>query len=310
MREERKRVTIVMVLSVFAITVLLVLVLAAPTATNFGVDDARGYQNTYVLVPVNITNAQNGPIAGIGFDILYDYSVISVVGIQAGGLTPGWDFSDAYKNYPWGTAVAIVFNGLGTEIGDGSTGPVVLLNFSVIGAPGTTSPMNLADIQLADLSGNVGTAPAKNGTFTVTPTPISEIFDTGSPANPYPSIFGLHNGTIKPNVTIKVSRLYTYPCAGTGGHTEYIKIWNNSDWNRTAIWKGYKGDWHNITFNRTFVLYKNETYNYTLRTGSYPQIHHNRTLTVPDGVITCTEFKDANGKTYHDWIPAIRLWAG
>jgi len=49
------------------------------------------------------------------------------------------------------------------------------------------------------------------------------------------------------------------------------------------------------------------TYNYTIRTGSYPQIHHNRTLTVPNGEIMCTKFTDANGRVYYDWIPAIRL---
>jgi len=49
------------------------------------------------------------------------------------------------------------------------------------------------------------------------------------------------------------------------------------------------------------------TYNYTIRTGSYPQIHHNRTLIVPNGEIMCTKFTDANGRVYYDWIPAIRL---
>ena len=309
MREGRKRVTIAMVLTVFAITVLLVLVLAAPTATNFGVDDTSGDSGTYVLVPVSITNTQGGPVAGIGFNISYNNSVINVVGIQAGGLTTDWDwvFSD-YTNYPWGTAVAIVYNGSGTEIGDDSTGSVVMLNFSVLGAPGTTSPMNLTNIQLSDLNGNVGTAPAKNGTFTVTHIPIPEIFDTGSPANPYPSISGIHNGTIRPNQAINVSKLYTYSCAGTGGHTKYVKIWIwNSTINATATWNGYQGDWHNISFNDTFVLYKNETYNYTIITGSYPQIIHEPSKDVTGGTINCTSFVDVNGKTYTDWIPAIRL---
>ena len=294
--------TVLVLSAVFATVVLLAL--AVPTATDFGIDDARGYQNTYVLVPVNITNAQNGPIAGIGFNISYNKSVINVVGIQAGSLASDWDFSTGYANYSWGTAVAIVFNGSGTEIGDGSRGPTVILNFSVVGAPGATSPMNITDIQLSDLSGNVGTAPAKNGTFT-----ISKIFDTEAPTNPYPSIFGLHNGTIKPDVTIAVSKLYTYSCEGTGGHTEYARIWNNSGLDVTATWKGYKGDWHNITFNRTFVLHKNETYNYTMRTGSYPQIHHTDALPTANGWINCTEFTDANGHSYSytNWIPAIRL---
>ena len=136
------------------------------------------------------------------------------------------------------------------------------------------------------------------------------IFDTGNPANPYPSIFGTHNGTIKPNQTITVQKLYTYPCAGTGGHTEYTRIWNNSGLNATANWSGYTGDWHTITFNETFVLYKNKTYNYTLRTGSYPQIIHakSKDAIAGAGTINCTKFIDANGKIYNNWIPAIKLF--
>ena len=139
--------------------------------------------------------------------------------------------------------------------------------------------------------------------------PIENIFDTGPSENPYPSIFGTHNGTIKPNQTITVSKLYTYPCAGTGGHTEYAKIYNDSLSVETLPWEGYKGDWHNISFNQSFTLVKNKTYNYTIVTGSYPQIHHTDELEVASGTgtITCDKFIDANGRVYYDWIPAIRL---
>ncbi len=75
-----------------------------------------------------------------------------------------------------------------------------------------------------------------------------------------------------------------------------------------ASWSGYDTDWHNITFDKPVVLLADEKYNFTIITGSYPQIHHNRTLTVPGGEITCTKFTDANGKVYYDWIPAIRLF--
>jgi len=141
---------------------------------------------------------------------------------------------------------------------------------------------------------------------------ISEkVFDTRAPANPYPSIFGTHNGTIKPKVTIEVSTLYTYPCPGTGGHTEYMKILNDSaDWNVTANWEGYSGNWRNISFCNSFTLEEGEIYNYTIRTGSYPQIHHTDNLSTLTGFITCSEFVDANGKRYNEWVPAIRLWAG
>jgi len=133
------------------------------------------------------------------------------------------------------------------------------------------------------------------------------IFDTGSPRNPYPSIMGTHKGTIKPNHTIIATKLYTYPCAGTGGHTEYARIWNKT-WSANATWEGYAGEWHNITFDKTVVLLAGETYNYTIRTGSYPQIHHTDALKTAHGWINCTEFVDANGNKYNDWIPAIRLF--
>ena len=136
--------------------------------------------------------------------------------------------------------------------------------------------------------------------------PKENIFDAGSPANPYPSISGNHNGTITPNQTITMQKLYTYPCSCTGGHTEYAEI-RNTTWNATATWKGYVGDWHNITFDKTVVLMASEIYNYTIRTGSYPQIHHTSALPIKNGWINCTEFIDANGKSYNDWIPAIRL---
>jgi len=138
--------------------------------------------------------------------------------------------------------------------------------------------------------------------------PLEEkIFDTGSPANPYPSIFGTHNGTIKPNVTIEVSTLYTHPCAGTGGHTESIRIWNKTRTIAEGNWTGYSGDWYNITSPTPFTLEAGKEYNYTIRTGSYPQIHHTPALPTANGWINCTSFIDANGRVYYDWIPAIRL---
>lgn len=134
-------------------------------------------------------------------------------------------------------------------------------------------------------------------------------FDTG--LGTYPSIFGTHNGTIKPNQTINVSKMYTYPCTGTGGHSEYAAFSNTTTGAEIAngTWKGYQGagDYHYIIFEKSFMLEKDVTYNYSLRTGSYPQIHHRSALPTENGWINCTEFIDANGKTYTDWIPAIRL---
>jgi hypothetical protein len=99
-------------------------------------------------------------------------------------------------------------------------------------------------------------------------------FDTG-PGN-YPCIFGTHNGTITPNQTITASKFYTYSCLGTGGHSEYVRIGNKTWDGIEASWDGYTGDYHNITFLKSFRLRAGETYNYTIRTGSYPQIIHKK----------------------------------
>ncbi len=144
--------------------------------------------------------------------------------------------------------------------------------------------------------------------------PTENIFDTEQSENPYPSIMGTHNGTITPSSNITVSTLYTYACVGTGGHTESIKLYNEND---TLIangsWNGYIGDYHNITIHNLtgeapyVTLLKNHEYRYVIKTGSYPQIIHAKSKDVTGGTITCDQFIDANGKTYTDWIPAIRL---
>ena len=149
--------------------------------------------------------------------------------------------------------------------------------------------------------------PAPTPTPTPTPTP-AQIFDTGRPENPYPSISGKFVGTIKTNKKIIATKLYTYACEGTGGHTEHALICNKT-WCAYAEWDGYKGDWMNISFNRTVILMPYEIYNITLITGSYPQIHHTLSLKTENGWINCTEFTDANGNKYDDWIPAIMLWS-
>jgi len=131
-------------------------------------------------------------------------------------------------------------------------------------------------------------------------------FDTMRPEVPYPSISGIHTGTITPFYDLDVSKLSTYPCPGTGGRTINARIWNDS-LNVTAAWTGYPGDWQTIPFDQVFLLEAGKTYNYTIETASYPQIHHTASLTTPVGTITCTAFTDHNGWVHHDRIPAIRL---
>jgi hypothetical protein len=137
------------------------------------------------------------------------------------------------------------------------------------------------------------------------------IFDTGK--GDYPSIMGIHNGTIKLNQTINVSKLYTYPCIGTGGHTESIELYETGTLIANGTWNGYNGDYSTITLHNAtdafahVMLLKDHVYNYTIRTGSYPQIIHEQKWNATGGTITCTEFTDANGVIHYEWIPAIRL---
>jgi len=136
-------------------------------------------------------------------------------------------------------------------------------------------------------------------------------FDTGA-AGTYPSIAGIHNGIIMPNHTIVVKKMYTYPCAGTGGHTEYVAFYNVTTGIEiaNATWSGYReGDYHTITFPEIFTLVAEQEYRYEIRTGSYPQIINKQNCTTLDGsFINCTSFEDVNGGIYSDWIPAIRLF--
>jgi len=135
--------------------------------------------------------------------------------------------------------------------------------------------------------------------------PVPPVFDTE--AGTYPSLMGTHTGTITPSRNLTVSKLYTYPCAGTGGHTESIKLYGNGTLIANGAWTGYQSDGHNITINPSVILQAGHTYNYTIVTGSYPQILHTTSKEVTGGTITCSSFVDANGNIYTDWIPAIRL---
>jgi hypothetical protein len=180
MTEIRNNRKLIMALS--ALMLAISIAAAQPTATNFGVSNAFGDPNTFVLVPVNITNVQNGPIAGIIFDISYDSSIINLTKerVQRGDLTSGWDSPD-YN--PVNGRISIVSGGSGTEIINGTSGSVVILNFSVVGAPGAKSVLNISRIQLSDPTGfNIGTVTAKNGTFTITGASILTLIEVSPSA--------------------------------------------------------------------------------------------------------------------------------
>jgi hypothetical protein len=186
------------------------------------------------------------------------------------------------------------------------------LSWHVIGGGG--GPMSSTNYRMASTVGQIiGVSSSEHyqvsggywyGISTL-PGPAPGVFDTGPGG--YPSIPGTHNGTITPDTDLTVNMLSVYSCTGTGGHAAYVRIWNGSVTLAEENWSGYQGDWQNLMFNNSFTLYANETYNYTIVTGSYPQIIHSQEWNATGGVITCTEFVDRNGKRHEGWIPAIRL---
>ncbi len=134
------------------------------------------------------------------------------------------------------------------------------------------------------------------------------VLDTGH--GTYPSIMGTYEGKLIPSLNLSINRLYTYPCPGTGGHTEFIRIYEGDRLIASGTWNGYRGDWHNITITPTVRLLRGHEYRYIIKTGSYTQVIHRGTsaLAGRSGWINCTLFTDANGEVYHDWIPAIKLF--
>jgi hypothetical protein len=180
----RTALVAVMVFSVFVAATLPAS--ASATADNFGVEDASGFKNANVLVPVNITNVHSESIVGIEFEFLYNSNVINLVEIQKGTLTSQW--SEPVKKGTEGDYVIGIVGSLSTAIINGSTGSVVVLNFSATGEPGETSPMTLTNIKLTNTSWKeTGTASPKNGTFTIiggpTPTPTPSPTPTEPPSS-------------------------------------------------------------------------------------------------------------------------------
>ncbi len=175
---------------------------------------------------------------------------------------------------------------------------------------GTTIKIMIQGYQPFTLCANPGHWIEGNASTPANRVLIPAYFDIGP--GTYPSIFGTHTGNFTPKYDLHIDRMQTYACKGTGGHSEYVAFYKYKDGEKIAEgnWTGYQGNkdkYHYLYFNSSFVLNANVTYRYEIITGSYPQIHHNHSITTSTGTITCTEFIDANGKVYNDWIPAICL---
>jgi hypothetical protein len=86
-------------------------------------------------------------------------------------------------------------------IQNGTSGSVMLLNFSVVGTPGSTSGLNLSNIQFSDTSYTLGTAPAKNGTFSILSSPGATPSPTTGPPVGGPAASALPSGVTEVSTT-------------------------------------------------------------------------------------------------------------
>ena len=146
---------------------------ANPTADSASIMSADGEAGRIVHLPVNITNVTNGPVQAITFDLLYDHSILKLDcdnndTLMSGDLTAGcnWTFILGSNE----RSITLATSNQSQTLQNGSTGSVVLLNFTVIGSAGETTPLELSDIWVSGPGGydcDLGTIPAINGTFDV-----------------------------------------------------------------------------------------------------------------------------------------------
>ena len=273
------------------------LVITQASATTVSIGNFSSAHGETITAPILMSEVENYGAGTIS--VTYNPAVVNVTSVSDGpnSSVVVWD-----ANNTVGRVAISAWNLYGVS------GYVVFANisFTAVGSAGSSTPLNLDITTLADTGYDDILVAVNNGSFSILSQ--SSLFDTGASERPYPSIFGTHNGTIKSDQMITVNRLYTYACPGTGGHAEFVRIWGGNGVDAHATWGGYVDDWHNLTFDESFTLEPGVEYNYTIRTGSYPQIIHASEYNATGGKITCTEFIDANGLVHENRIPVIRLF--
>jgi uncharacterized protein (DUF427 family) len=260
-------------------------------------------------IEINI-DPEGAEIYGAQYDLYFDHNILNATSQSQGTFLSQDGATTAVFANRVNNSIGKIEYGealMGAEHGVINPGTLATIKFDVTSGGMTT--LKLSNVILGDSNATVIQSVVINGRVEVESTE----FDTGPSEQPYPAISGMHYGTITPNVTVhNLSWLYTYPCPGSGGHTAYVAFYHQNNTQITkGRWDGYSGDWHNISFP-AFTMFKNHTYCYEIDTGSYPRIHHTHELGAEQGmgIINCTSFVDANGNSYHNRIPAIRLEGG
>ncbi|MCW3136373.1 MAG: carboxypeptidase regulatory-like domain-containing protein [Canidatus Methanoxibalbensis ujae] len=120
-----------------------------------------------VSIPVYISC--NISTVGIGFKLSYNSSVLSLLTVQKGALlTDSW--CDPEKGGEEGAYKIGIVGPESDSIENGTSGPVIVLNFDVIGKPGDRTPLNISDVTFVFVDGKKYTeikGTSRNATFSV-----------------------------------------------------------------------------------------------------------------------------------------------
>jgi hypothetical protein len=181
-----------------------------------------GEHNQNVDITVDVTNASG--IGALGFDVLFDPSVLTVNTVTMGPGLIGGLMSNNTDNVAGKEGIG----GISTT-GMSGTGNVVTINFLVVGNAPATTDIKIANLELQDtVNQNVTRRPnITNGVFTVTrqitpPTTfsisgfkISSTNNTGISGWP----ISLTNGTITLNTNTGIDGKYVFPNLVNGTYT-------------------------------------------------------------------------------------------
>jgi hypothetical protein len=124
---------------------------------SLSLPNTGGGQHDIVQVPVNLANV-NG-LAAADLTVTFNSGVLSARGARTGSLTPGWSLA-ANTGTPGQIRLSMASPG-GTVSGSGT---LALLEFEVVGAPGVTTTLHIANVSLNDGAIPVETA---DGSFAV-----------------------------------------------------------------------------------------------------------------------------------------------
>lgn len=119
--------------------------------------EAIGRQYTTILIPVLIDNAQG--LGAADFRVEFDQNVIHALGATPGNLTAGWNLA-TNATVPGQITVSMA----GTGVLVTGSGVLANLHFDIVGTPGMTTTLHLAQLSLND--GAIPTDIA-DGSFTV-----------------------------------------------------------------------------------------------------------------------------------------------